>query len=569
MNAVSAQNENSWPLRDAAEVMQLERLGAFHQCRLSFMRALTRRIMRERWKIDCSLFELNEQGYGTVVYTVRARHQHFSFVLFSNYLSDADRNDRVIASKWDLTMALCIGDVDKEALEVLRVNVPKQEAGRVNSDTIVLSRANRSSRNFDYVVEQLATGRQPSSDKLKDVGYLYRTTAVYGSGKFGMADWEKVQSQLPDFARPFSAEMFTCFMLRHFSVEQAEFLAKVRSPETAVTMDLQLRRYIGIGNATGLGMAPYLIRHPQLISQWISVRETAIARVLYEGCVNAEKLQHLSALTHKVRQHFEETSVADKQQADHNQSLIAELGELLSWLESNQKFDNWRVLTAYAQQHWSLDAQELIHSLLMELYPELVDELENEMCADELALAQPQMSLKELKALMESRYAWALEIDFQQADAEHLFWYRSEEKMEPRIGERFSEPGADRETPMLTIARSVRHCYDRLFADLPQHENDDVIHFLMRHPEMKGITTRMQTMARSSFGDIQANLAGKEMLPIHLLRCKLSFFGVSKFDPKSKFWVRNTMFQGAPLLTDMGEPFADDWCFPLAPEYEQ
>ena len=86
---------------------------------------------------------------------------------------------------------------------------------------------------------------------------------------------------------------------------------------------------------------------------------------------------------------------------------------------------------------------------------------------------------------------------------------------------------------------------------------------------MKGIIARVQTMGQECYGDIQANLADRETLPIRLLRCKLSFFGVSKFDPKSKFWVRNTMFQGAPLLTQIGEPFFDDWIFPLAPEQTQ
>ena len=286
----------SYPLRDPSEVMQLERLGALHQFRLSFMRSLIRRLMHEQWEIEPSTFQLDDSGYGTVVYRVKATNHVFSFVLFSNYLSDEDRNDRVIASQWDLTMALCIGDLDEQQVEQLRANVPKQEAGRVDANTIVLSRANRSSRNFEYVVNELAAGRQPCSDILKNVGYLYRTTAVYGSGKFGMADWGKIRSEYPDFARPFAAEMFTCYMLRHFSVEQAEHLAKVRSPKTAVSMNTDVRRYIGIGNATGLGMAPYLIRHPQLISQWITVRETAIARVLSEGQVTAEHLQTLDNL---------------------------------------------------------------------------------------------------------------------------------------------------------------------------------------------------------------------------------------------------------------------------------
>jgi hypothetical protein len=559
----------SYPLRDPSEVMQLERLGALHQFRLSFMRSLIRRLMHEQWEIEPSTFQLDDSGYGTVVYRVKATNHVFSFVLFSNYLSDEDRNDRVIASQWDLTMALCIGDLDEQQVEQLRANVPKQEAGRVDANTIVLSRANRSSRNFEYVVNELAAGRQPCSDILKNVGYLYRTTAVYGSGKFGMADWGKIRSEYPDFARPFAAEMFTCYMLRHFSVEQAEHLAKVRSPKTAVSMNTDVRRYIGIGNATGLGMAPYLIRHPQLISQWITVRETAIARVLSEGQVTAEHLQTLDILANKARQHYLETTVPDESQTQRNHTLVDELAAMQHWLEQHTQITGWDKLTAHAKQHWHMETQELIHSLLMELYPDLVDELEDSMCAEECPDTTPQMPLGDLKQLIEARYAWALDVDFEEPDALYLFWYRSEEKMEPRVGERFSEEGADREMPLLTIARSVRQCYDLLCKDLQQHPNDDVVHFLMREPEMKGIIARVQTMGQECYGDIQANLADRETLPIRLLRCKLSFFGVSKFDPKSKFWVRNTMFQGAPLLTQIGEPFFDDWIFPLAPEQTQ
>jgi hypothetical protein len=555
-----------YPLRRAAQVMQLDRLGSFHQSRLSFMRTLVRRIMREQWRIECSLFQLDDNGYGTAIYTVHARHHTFSFILFSSYLADEDRNDRVIADKWDLTMALSIGPVTEEQLEVMRANVPLQEAGRVTADTLVLSRANRSSRNFEYVVNELAAGRQPASSVLADVGYLYRTTAVYGSGKFGMADWSKIRQGYPDFASPFAAEMFTCYMLRHFSVEQAEYLASMRCPKTAVAMEKRLRRYIGIGNATGLGMAPYLIKHPQLISRWILMRETAVARVVHAGEVTTVFRERLQGIVAKARQHFRETRVSDDFQKQRNSILLTQLGELQDWLEQDRPLYSWRELISYAEENWHLETQELIHSLLMELYPERVDALEEDMGVEETSQAQPQMSLRQFKALIEEHYDWALRIDFEQTQTQQLFWYRSQEKMEPRIGDRFTEPGADREIPLLTIARSVCQCYQRVCLAVEKSTAKDLVHFLLQEPDMKGISTRIQTMARDPYGDIQANLADNSTLPIHLLRCKLSFFGVSKFDPKSRFWVRNTMFQGAPLLSDIGKPFHDDWYFPLAPQ---
>lgn len=51
-----------------------------------------------------------------------------------------------------------------------------------------------------------------------------------------------------------------------------------------------------------------------------------------------------------------------------------------------------------------------------------------------------------------------------------------------------------------------------------------------------------------------ANLMDRGMLTNHLLRCKLAFFGAGKFDPKSSRWVRITLFQSAPLVSEIGTP---------------
>ena len=94
------------PMRPACQVMDLNRLGSLHQSRLSFMRTLIRRMVTENWQVDISLFDLDAQGYGTVIYEIKANYGTFSFVVFSHYLSPESRNDRVIANQWDLTMAL-------------------------------------------------------------------------------------------------------------------------------------------------------------------------------------------------------------------------------------------------------------------------------------------------------------------------------------------------------------------------------------------------------------------------------------------------------------------------------
>ena len=568
---VSGEN-NILPMRPASKVMQLDRLGSLHQSRLSFMRTLVRRMVAENWQISAPVFDLDEQGFGKVVYQIQARYGVFSFVVFSHYLDPGCRNDRVIADQWDLTMALCEGTIDSDQLSFLQNNVPKQEAGRVDSRVLVLSRANRSARTFEYVVDELSNGRQPNVDVIAEVGYLYRTTAAYGSGKLGMADWEKVWTKHRDFARPFAAEMFTCYLLRHFSIKQAEFLASKRDPQSAVEIEEDLKRYIGIGNSTGLGMAPFLINHPLLINQWIEMRETALARVVKQSelGITVGIVDQLAESVSRVLKHLSEIITEDERQSRINTEVGEELKMLRLWLVDQRSdlvnYLSWEALTQFAEDNWHIETQEVINTLLIELYPELVDDLEERMWVDESYEIVPEMSVADFIILIETKYDWALSIDFSKHEALGVFWYRSEEKMEPRLGHTGVDIGMDKEMP-LGIARRVRDCYDQLC----QYDNDNsgknIAHFIVKNPTYNGIVARIQTMSQSFYGDIRENLVHKDVLPINLLRCKLSFFGVSKFDPRSRLWVRNTMFQGAPLVDDFGKPFSDNWHFPIKPAF--
>lgn len=553
------------PLRPAATVMDLQRLGCLYQYRLSFMRTLVRRIMNQQWRIDRRTFDLDDNGFGTALYEINTPTGIYSFVVFASYLDPSRRSDRVIADAWDMTVSLCEGRIDSSRLEQLRANVPLQEEGRMDSSCLVLSRANKSVRNFDYVVDMLASGQQPSLAAVARVGYLYRTTAVYGSGKFGMADWDKVRERYTDFARPFAAEMFTCYLIRQFSLDQADFLAARRTPETAARMDDTIKRYVGIGNATGLGMAPYLINHPLLISRWIEVRETALARVIRDGEPDARRLSEFDTLARRAIRHLEEIETDNEDQNAINRRARTEMSRLLQWLaDRTEPIHSWQELSRYAEENAGVEAQELLNTLLIELYPKLVEDLEDALCIREQYRLTPEMPLAKLRAVIKSTYAWALTAD---AECESTFWYRSEEKMEPRLGQREVDPGADREMA-IGVARSVRQCYEAICDYDSKMPEASVARFLFAHPRFRKIVRRVQTMATTYYGDIQANLLAIDVLPIHLLRCKLSFFGVGKFDPKSRLWVRNTMFQGAPVVSDIGAPFADDWCFPVMPVVE-
>jgi hypothetical protein len=40
-------------------------------------------------------------------------------------------------------------------------------------------------------------------------------------------------------------------------------------------------------------------------------------------------------------------------------------------------------------------------------------------------------------------------------------------------------------------------------------------------------------------------------MPIDILRCKLAFFGATRFDPRSDLWVRISLFQNEPYPDEM------------------
>ena len=105
--------------------------------------------------------------------------------------------------------------------------VSKQEAGRQRPDQLTLSRANKSVRMFNHVVDRLSNGQQPDAKMVNQIGYVMRTTAVYGNGKFGIGD-RAVVTKNPAMFGPFQAEMLTVFLIRHFSIALINHLAKVK-----------------------------------------------------------------------------------------------------------------------------------------------------------------------------------------------------------------------------------------------------------------------------------------------------------------------------------------------------
>ncbi|MEZ5923411.1 MAG: DUF3726 domain-containing protein [Hyphomicrobiaceae bacterium] len=551
-------------MRSPDLVMRLDRLGAMHATRLSFMSAMLRRVADEGWRCSRPVWRFDARGVGVAVYEAAGPRHVYSLVAFGHDLPPEKRTDRVIAEQWDATFALFDGRPTEADLSRLAANVPKQEAGRVSDKELSLLRANRSVRLFDTVVQDLAAGRQPDAVELDRVGYLMRTTAVYGSGKFGLSDRERVADR-PELAGPFRAEMLAVWLARAFTTDLAEHLARMRSPTTAVAFDRDLRRRLGVGNSTGLGLAPFVVNHPTLLGRWIEARETALARVRSEPVASPAVKARFLALLERARAYAASWRVDDAGYTKRIGGLERDLAAIETMVAGG-KLDvprPWDALYRRAAAELGLEAQELLVTLLLEPQGPLIDDLAEAMASEESRYfaIDGGMTIEALARLVEASYHWAIAESYEAPERQARFWYTSVEKLEPRLGERFEEPGGELEQP-LAIGRDVQ----RLYGDLAAVDKArPVAEFLAHHPEHRHVIRRIQSSIHHPYQEIRDNLIDARMQPIDILRCKLAFFGAQRFDPKSDRWLRISLFPNAPFPDEIDASNADDWTLPPLP----
>jgi len=561
MNTSKIQNHSQQQMRSPDQVMRLERMGASFQTRLSFMRQLLSRMRRENWQFERVRFDVDAQGYGTSVYTAHGPECSYSLVAFTEHIEPDQRTDRVIAEVWDGTFSLFDGVPDDADINRLRANTPKQEAGRFLSSELSLARGNKSLRLFEHVVSSLAVGHQPDIDLLSDVGYLMRTTAVYGSGKFGCADRLKIAGRA-EMAAPFQAEMLAVYLIRWLTIDLVNHVSRARGGDHCVELCPEYARFLGIGNSTGLGMAPFLIKYPVLINNWVKARETAFARVRALSSASEAEIRSFMDLLETAILLADQWNVEDEIQTDRINALRKELADLKDWCRIGlMQSHPWDAMYHHAKENYSQEGQEFAAALSLEPYGELVDDLGETMSALTAPKLDPAMTVGELQAIIDDHYGWALEMDFSKQSSQQRFWYYSEDKLEPRLGDRYGEAGAELEMP-LAIGRDVTRLRDSL------SECDDtetLATFLRANPDYRYIVRRVQAIVDYPYGEVHDNLLEADVRPLDILRFKLAFFGVSKFDPKSDLWTRVNMYQGAPLPHELCTDVFHNWVYAIKP----
>ena len=545
-------------LRDPNIIMKLSRLGSFHQSRLSFLRSFLSEF--KDWEYKRDLFDLDKKGYGTAVYSFKKKDKVYSLVCFANKINDDERSDRVIATKWDAAFTLHDGIPLKKDIERLKNEVPKQEVGRLSYKELTLSRANKSIRVFDHVVDSLSSGNQPDLNLLDKVGYLYRTTAVYGSGKFGLADRFRIKNR-EEINGPFRLEMMLVYLVRQFTFDQVNHVAKNKNPETAVKLDPKICKSLGIGNSTGLGMAPFIVNHPTLLNNWILCRETALKKIRELKKVDLKDVKLFKDCVRNSIRNITSWNTESEYQLNKIKSLIKDVRKFLNFVENDFSFQEeypFNKLYFWLEKETCEECIEYIVSIMMEPFNKIIQPLIKNMSSDEEKYFDIPTSrtTKDLKLILEKNYSNILKIDFEKKENYKKFWFISKNKEEPRLANRFEEQGSDLEQP-LAIARDIKRLYIKL---LSLKKILKINQFLINNSDLRHVVRRAFIIEKFPYSEIQDNTISEDIVPIDMLRLKLSFFGALKFDPRSDKWLRICMFQGAPLPDDL-KNFDEQWVY--------
>jgi len=545
-------------LRDPNVIMKLSRLGSFHQSKLSFLRSFLDEF--KDWEYKKDLFDLDETGFGVAVYSFTKKERVYSLVCFANKISDDERSDRVIATKWDAAFTLYDGVPSKNDIERLKNEVPKQEVGRLSYKELTLSRANKSVRVFNHVVESLSNGIQPDVNLLEKVGYLYRTTAVYGSGKFGLADRFRIKNR-EEINGPFRLEMMLVYLVRQFTFDQVNHVANKRNPKSAVKLDLKICKNLGIGNSTGLGMAPFIVNHPTLLNNWILCRETALKKIREIKKVELKDSNLFKECVRNSIKNVTSWNTESEYQLVKIKDLLKDVRRFINFIEKEFNFNDdypFNKIYMWLEQETCEECIEYIVSIMMEPFSKIIQPLIKEMSSDEEKYFNipTERTVEELKSILEKKYPNILVINFEKKENNKKFWFISKNKEEPRLADRFEEDGSELEQP-LAIARDIKQLYNQL---LCVSKDLTIDKFLLENSNLRHVVRRAFIIEKFPYSEIQDNTISEKIVPIDMLRLKLSFFGALKFDPRSDKWLRICMFQGAPLPHELNN-YDEQWVY--------
>jgi len=298
-----------------------------------------------------------------------------------------------------------------------------------------------------------------------------------------------------------------------------------------------------------------------LLNNWILTRETALKKIREIKDVEEKDAELFIDCIKKSLTNITSWNTDSEYQQKKIKSLLKNIKKFIDYIENSFDFKAeypFNKIYLWLEKNVCEESIEYVVSIMMEPYNNITEPLAGNMSSDEDRYFNipTNRTVNELQKIIENKYPNILDINFDQKESQQNFWFISKNKEEPRLADRFEEHGSELEQP-LAIARDIKKLYEKL---LSEKNNITIAQFLSSNSELRHVVRRAFIVEKFPYSEIQDNTIGKDIVPIDMLRLKLSFFGALKFDPRSDKWLRICMFQGAPLPTEL-KNYDDQWVY--------
>ena len=308
-------------------------------------------------------------------------------------------------------------------------------------------------------------------------------------------------------------------------------------------------------------MAPFIVNHPTLLNNWILSREMALKEIREIKIVENEDSELFIDCVKKSLINITSWNTDSEYQQKKISLLLKNVEKFINYILNNFEFKTeypFNKIYLWLEQNTCEECIEYIVSIMMEPYNNITNPLVSNMSSDEDKYFNipTNRTVQELRDIIEIKYPNILDINFDQKENHQNFWFISKNKEEPRLADRFEEHGSELEQP-LAVARDIKKLYEKL---LSEKNNSSIAEFLSLNSELRHVVRRAFIIEKFPYSEIQDNTIGKNIVPIDMLRLKLSFFGALKFDPRSDKWLRICMFQGAPLPSEL-KNYDEQWVY--------
>ncbi len=532
-------------MRPEHEVMRVDALKCFKASRMSFADLIVRKMAGENWRIVLLSSECDHDGAGKFVYRIETPGHAFTYIARAYPWDGIEKvGRRADGANRDMFGALFVdvASEDRIAQEFDTFDVKEEGGMRTDADVIGWTPANRSSRHFDAVVDALAEGRQP--DPEAGLGYLMRNGGFQASGRNGSISYQGLPEDHP-LNHPFFADLFAIYLVRVFSLDFANAVARLRNPDAA-QLAPEIARELGIGNSSGQGMCVALQRWPHWVATWVTVRELALAYAKAQP-VTDEGRARMRASIARAEAFYARTDEQTESYVISNERMLRDLKCAAGWL-GEATFGTWGDFTDRAAATMNGESQEQLNSLLMDLVPGFCDAIAPylRIGASRQRVADPAMPVGDLRAILRRNYGWALKIDRAHASTHQHFWYHSVDNGEQRRGERIVDPHEHFESFIDHVG-----LIQRLASVLTAWEDDAKVgDVVMACPDLHYAVSRVQYLDGLPYAEIRDSIAHRDFLPSNLIRFFLACLGVRCATPLSIRYVRGTFYQFDPLPPD-------------------